>query len=100
MLRHALGSLAVASGGGLQALLPSAAAAASRLLPLGGARGAAWSVEREPAVYKPVDEIIQHDVIVANLEKTKEAAKDPARVRAILDAAKERSFLTNHKPGG
>lgn len=54
---------------------------------------------REPATYKSVDDIIQDRVIVENLEKTKEAAKDPARIRDILAAAKDRSFLTNHKPG-
>lgn len=53
-----------------------------------------------PQTYKSVDDIIQDHVIVENLEKTREAAKDPARIRDILAAAKERSFLTDHKPGG
>lgn len=46
-----------------------------------------------------MDDIIQDHVIVESLEKTREAAKDPARIREILAAAKDRSFLTNHKPG-
>lgn len=53
-----------------------------------------------PQKYKSVDDIIQDSVIVESLEKTREAAKDPARIRDILAAAKERSFLTNHTPGG
>ena len=59
-------------------------------------------VPRPPTAqtYKKVEDIIQDSVIVESLEKTREAAKDPARVRDILAAAKERSFLTNHKPGG
>ena len=52
-----------------------------------------------PQKYKSVDDIIQDRVIVESLEKTREAAKDPARIRDILAAAKERSFLTDHKPG-
>lgn len=52
-----------------------------------------------PQKYKSVDDIIQDRVIVESLEKTLEAAKDPARIHDILAAAKERSFLTDHKPG-
>lgn len=100
-------SSGMAGLGGLSSLLPAAVTAAARLAPaigaaaraLGGARGAAWSVEREPQAYKPVDDIIQDHVIVQSLEKTREAAKDPARVRDILTAAKERSFLTDRQPG-
>lgn len=58
------------------------------------------SATAPPQTYKSVDDIIQDHVIVENLEKTREAAKDPARIRDILAAAKERSFLTDHKPGG
>lgn len=102
MLSHAAAALGgqllpAAATAAAARLLPAAAAASARLL--GGARGAAWSVEREPATYKSVDDIIQDSVIVRHLEATKEAAKDPACVRDILAAAKDRSFLTNHKPG-
>lgn len=62
-------------------------------------RGAKWSVETEPATYKSVDEIINHELIEKTLEETKEAAKDLGRIRDILAAAKERSFLTNAQPG-
>ncbi|KAL4444884.1 hypothetical protein ABPG77_003934 [Micractinium sp. CCAP 211/92] len=102
MLSHAAAALGgqllpAAAAAAAARLLPAAAAASARLL--GGTRGAAWSVEREPATYKSVDDIIQDSVIVRHLEATKEAAKDPGRVRDILAAAKERSFLTDHKPG-
>lgn len=33
------------------------------------------------------------------LAKTKLKAKDPAAITAILEAAKDRSFLTNYTPG-
>ncbi len=102
MLSHAAAALGgqllpAAAAAAAARLLPAAAAASARLL--GGTRGAAWSVEREPATYKSVIDIIQDSVIVRHLEATKEAAKDPGRVRDILAAAKERSFLTDHKPG-
>ena len=46
-----------------------------------------------------MDEIIDDAKINSVLESTKEAAKDITRVRAILQAAKERSFLTDREPG-
>eukprot|EP00959_Pyramimonas_sp_CCMP1952_P297896 6231577-Pyramimonas_sp.AAC.1 len=66
-----------------------------------GRRGMAqWSKELEKdQVYRPANEIIQHDVIERELEATKAAAKDPATVQAILKAAAERSFLTDYNPG-
>jgi hypothetical protein len=107
MLSQAVNSLGGLGQVGLGPLLPAVAAAGARLLGRAGCfqqqqqqRSVAWSVEREPAKYKSVDEIIKDHVIVEALQKTREAAKDPARVRAILAAAKDRSFLTNHKPGG
>lgn len=63
------------------------------------ARSLMWSVEREPQEYKSVDEIIDDAKIQRLLEETKEAAKDTSRVRAILEAAKDRSFLKNAEPG-
>lgn len=101
MLSQAASSLAGLAPAGLGPLLPAVAAAGTRLLGLASQqqRGVAWSVEREPAKYKAVEDIIQDHLIVEALEKTREAAKDPARVRDILASAKERSFLTNHKPG-
>mmetsp|Transcript_12387 Transcript_12387/g.26055 ORF Transcript_12387/g.26055 Transcript_12387/m.26055 type:complete len:208 (-) Transcript_12387:556-1179(-) len=67
-----------------------------------GRRGMAmWSKELEKdQVYKSADDIIQHDVIVSELEATKAAAKDPAAIKAILAAARERSFLTDYNPAG
>ncbi|EFN57653.1 hypothetical protein CHLNCDRAFT_30311 [Chlorella variabilis] len=103
MLSQAASSLGGLASGGLGPLLPAVAAVGARLLGRSGLlqqqRGLQWSVEKEPQSYKAVDDIIQDHVIVAALEKTQQAAKDPARVRDILTAAKERSFLTNHKPG-
>lgn len=52
-----------------------------------------WSVEREPAEYRPVNEIIDDGLINRLLEKTKTQGKDVSRVKEILAAAKERSFL-------
>ena len=61
---------------------------------------AMWSKELEKdQTYRPVSEIIQHDVIERELEATKAAAKDPAAIRTILEAARERSFLTDYNPG-
>ena len=63
-------------------------------------RGLLWSVEREQGhVYKDVGEIINDKAIHDAMESTKNLAKDPAAVQAVLDAAKERSFLTNYTPG-
>jgi hypothetical protein len=63
-------------------------------------RGLLWSVEREPGhTYKDADKIINHSAIEAALGKTQQAARDPVAIKAILDAAKERSFLTNFTPG-
>lgn len=60
---------------------------------------AKWSVEREPQEYKDVNKIIDDEVIVSNLAKTKEAAKDINIIRDILARAQERSFLKNVDPG-
>ena len=60
---------------------------------------AKWSVELEPQQYRDVNEIINDELIVKNLEETKEAAKDIHRVRDILARAQERSFLKNADPG-
>lgn len=94
MLRQVASSLAGLSGPALQTVLPAAAVALQR-----GLRGLKWSVEREPAEYKSVDQIIDHEGIVKALESTRDAAKDPGRIKDILAAAKERSFLTNAEPG-
>jgi hypothetical protein len=59
-----------------------------------------WSVEREKGhTYKDPATIINEADIHAAMEKTHAAAKDKAAIQAILDAAKERSFLTNYTPG-
>jgi hypothetical protein len=64
-------------------------------------RGLLWSVERETHhVYKDPDAIIDHGAIEAAMAKTKQQAKDPAAIQSILQAAKDRSFLTNYTPGG
>jgi hypothetical protein len=63
-------------------------------------RGLLWSVEREKGhTYKDSDEIVNHKSITEALEKSQAASKDPAAIRSILEAAKERSFLTNFTPG-
>ena len=72
---------------------------ASAVTVLGKIRTAMWSVEREPGEYKNVDEIIDDGKIVSTLEQTKEAAKDIGRIREILAAAQDRSFLKNAEPG-
>lgn len=59
-----------------------------------------WSVEREKNhTYKDPASIINDTEIHAAMEKTQSAAKDKAAIQAILEAAKERSFLTNYTPG-
>lgn len=59
-----------------------------------------WSVEREKNhTYKDPASIINETEIHAAMEKTQSAAKDKAAIQAILEAAKERSFLTNYTPG-
>jgi hypothetical protein len=55
-----------------------------------------WSLNPQ---YKDVDSIINHQEINAALESTKKASQDPVAIKAILEAAKERSFLTNYTPG-
>lgn len=50
--------------------------------------------------YKDVDKIIDDKQISAALENNKKAAQDPVAIKAILEAAKDRSFLTNYTPGG
>nr|AHH85813.1 FeFe-hydrogenase assembly protein [Tetraselmis sp. GSL018] len=67
-----------------------------------GNRGMAlWSVEREKGqTYRSADEIIDHNLIEWSLEQTRKDAQDPVRVRAILEAAKQRSFLDNYNPAG
>lgn len=63
-------------------------------------RGMFWSVEREKEhTYKDPAIIINDSEIHASMERTQKAAKDKAAIQAILDAAKERSFLTNYMPG-
>lgn len=63
-------------------------------------RGLLWSVEREKGhTYKDPGSIINETDIHAAMEKTQAAAKDKQAIQAILDAAKERSFLTNYTPG-
>lgn len=63
-------------------------------------RGMLWSVEREKHhTYKDPADIIDEKAIFEAMESTKEAAKDVGAVSAILEAAKDRSFLTNYTPG-
>lgn len=63
-------------------------------------RGLLWSVEKEQGhTYKDPSKIINDAEIHAAMEKTQSAAKDKTAIQAILDAAKERSFLTNYTPG-
>ena len=80
------------------AVMAPAAVGAMRVL---GSRGMAlWSVEKEKGqVYRDPDKIIDHDVIERELEATKAKAKDTSRIREILAAARDRSFLTNYDPG-
>mmetsp|Transcript_3195 Transcript_3195/g.9093 ORF Transcript_3195/g.9093 Transcript_3195/m.9093 type:complete len:291 (-) Transcript_3195:1017-1889(-) len=87
------------AGLAFRSALAPAAVGAFRVL---GSRGMAlWSVEKEKnQVYKDPDEIINHDLIERELEATKKQAQDPSRIRQILDAARERSFLTNYNPAG
>lgn len=42
---------------------------------------------------------MNHAMITEALERSKERAKDPVAIHDILEAAKERSFLTNFTPG-
>lgn len=58
-------------------------------------------VQREPQSYKSADEIIDDKKITELLdsEALKAKAKDVSAVKAILQAAKERSFLTHREPG-
>jgi hypothetical protein len=59
-----------------------------------------WCFPWPPTLqYKDVDSIINHNEINAALESTKKASQDPVAIKAILEAAKERSFLTNYTPG-
>lgn len=59
-----------------------------------------WSVEREKGhTYKDTHDIINEKAIHAAMESTQKASQDKAAIKAILDAAKERSFLTNYTPG-
>jgi hypothetical protein len=59
-----------------------------------------WSVEREKGhTYKDTHEIINEKAIHAAMESTQKASRDKVAIKAILDAAKERSFLTNYTPG-
>jgi hypothetical protein len=63
-------------------------------------RGMLWSVEKEQGhKYKDPASIIDDKKINTALEKTQAAAKDPDAIKAILQAAKDRSFLTNYTPG-
>lgn len=63
-------------------------------------RGKMWSVERESGhTYRNPDEIIDDNLINRCLDETKQRASDPAAVRAILEAAQERTLLKNHEPG-
>jgi hypothetical protein len=90
LLGMAAGLLRAASGG--RSSIPAAFGAARR--------GLLWSVEREiDHVYKDPDAIINHAAIEAAMERTKAHATDPAAIRAVLQAAKDRSFLTNFTPG-
>eukprot|EP00878_Enallax_costatus_P044105 GHUV01052324.1.p1 GENE.GHUV01052324.1~~GHUV01052324.1.p1 ORF type:complete len:245 (-),score=37.04 GHUV01052324.1:31-765(-) len=97
MLSHVLQTGAFALAPALASGLPRLSAA------LGGLqqrRGLLWSVEREKGhVYKDASQIIDDKHINAALETTKSAAKDPVAIKSILEAAKERSFLTNCTPG-
>ena len=101
MLRHAATSL---MGAGAARLLPALGAALpvlGRQLPALSSqlRSLMWSVEREPQTYKSVDEIIDDTKINHFLATTKEQAKDIGRIKDILTAARDRSFLTHREPG-
>lgn len=86
------------STAGLQGLRAAANALGSTSLQQ--KRGLLWSVEREKGhTYKDTKDIINDEEIFTALEKTKNLAKDPKYVQEVLDAAKERSFLTNYTPG-
>uniref|UniRef100_A0A383VN83 Biotin and thiamin synthesis-associated domain-containing protein n=2 Tax=Tetradesmus obliquus TaxID=3088 RepID=A0A383VN83_TETOB len=95
-----LNSLATAGRAG-QLLAPAACSLLPKLSQqFQQARGMLWSVEKEQGhKYKDVDSIINHKEINAALESTKKASQDPVAIKAILEAAKERSFLTNYTPG-
>ncbi|KAG1664045.1 hypothetical protein FOA52_010465 [Chlamydomonas sp. UWO 241] len=101
MMRH---DPALLSASSLRcSLLPGSASAHAPPMrpPLGvQQRGMLWSVEREKGhVYKDPADIINESAIFGALERTKAASKDAAAVSAILEAAKDRSFLTNYTPG-
>lgn len=91
MLRRAVGALGRRFPG-----LPIAASSPA----LQQLRGLKWSPELEPQTYKSADEIIDGPKIDSLLESTKEQAKDVGRIKAILEAAKDRSFLKDVQPGG
>lgn len=107
-----LGATALAPALACGRLLPhlrqagqSVTAAGSSTAPAAGSilqqcRGLLWSVEREKGhTYKDPASIINDAEIHASMERTQKTAKDKAAIQAILDAAKERSFLTNYTPG-
>lgn len=90
------GALLARGGAGLAARAAAAAQHATQQQ----RRSLMWSVEREKGhVYKDPAEIINDKAITEALETTKERAKDPAAIRDILAAARERAFLTNYTPG-
>lgn len=97
MISHVLKAGAFTLAPALASALPRLSAA------LGGLqqrRGLLWSVEREKGhVYKEASQIIDDKHISAALDSTQLAAKDPVAIKSILEAAKERSFLTNYTPG-
>ncbi|GIL91450.1 hypothetical protein Vretifemale_19002 [Volvox reticuliferus] len=58
-----------------------------------------WSIERETQhTYVDPAKWIDEAAIFRALEVTKEWAKDPPRVREILEKAKEKAFVTEHDP--
>jgi hypothetical protein len=91
---------ASASARGRRPFAPAASAASAASPHHQQHRTLMWSVEREKGhVYKNPDEIIDDKAITSALESTKERAKDPNAIAAILAAARERAFLTNYTPG-
>ena len=98
MLAHVLRS----TGQALAPMMGTVAlrAARSAAVALQQKRGLLWSVEREKGhTYKDCNDIVNDKAITEALDSTKAAAQDPKAVHDILQAARERAFLSNFTPG-
>lgn len=100
-LGHAAAAQQLSLGGGGTSSSRSRSATRAQVASmLQQCRGMLWSVEREKGhTYKDTHQIVDEKAIHAAMESTQKAAKDRSAIAAILEAAKERSFLTNYTPG-